>query len=91
MHQLNASCNGGQTARQTCHFKGDPTPDVLADVTSSLPYDRESGAYKIETKKELDEIETYAHEICGENNEANRALYGSNAPEWTCEVTSKQL
>ena len=91
VYDLTVDCWGPDEGQWMSRSKGDPTPDILADVISNLPYDRESGAYKIETKKELDEIETYAREICGENNKANRALYGSNAPEWVCEVTSTQL
>ena len=69
----------------------DVAQSIRAEAVSSLPHDHERNVYKIETKKEFDEIEAYAREICGENNEANRAMYGSNAPEWTCEVTSTQL
>ena len=71
--------------------QGDPTPEILADTVSTLPHDHETNVHKIETKKEFDEIEAYASEICGENNEANRALYGDKAPEWTCEITSEKM
>lgn len=91
VYGLTIDCWDPDEGQWMSRSKGDPTPDTLADVTSSLPHDRESDVYEIETKKEFDEIEAYAREICGENNEANRALYGNNAPEWACEVTSSQL
>lgn len=89
VYGLTIDCWDPDEGQWMSRSKGDPTPDALADVTSSLPHDRESDVYKIETKKEFDEIETYARAMCDEDNKANRALYGSNAPEWTCEVTSK--
>lgn len=91
VYDLTIDCWDPDAWQWMSRSQGDPTPEILAEAVSSLSHDHERNVYKIETKKELDEIETYAREICGENNEANRAMYGDKAPEWACEVTSSQL
>ena len=91
VYDLMIDCWDPDAEQWMSRSQGDPTPEILADAVSTLPYDREKNVYKIETKKEFDGIEAYAREICSENNAANRALYGNFAPEWECEITSEKM